>query len=93
MAIHELKTDSRVFQATKAGIKRYELRKNDRSYRVGDTLILKETQHCGADMAEFDFPLIYTGEEIQAKVNHILYGPIYGLEAGWCIMNIEAVCD
>jgi len=87
--IHELKTDSAVFQAVKEGRKNFEIRRNDKHFVTGDLLVLKETENDGADMAEFGLPLIYTGEELVVTVEYVLYGPIYGLEAGWCIMSIS----
>ncbi|MCT8975517.1 DUF3850 domain-containing protein [Clostridium sp. CX1] len=40
--VHYLKTWTQFFQDVRSGIKQFEVRKNDRNYRVGDTLILEE---------------------------------------------------
>lgn len=40
--IHYLKTYIEFFQAIKSGDKNFELRKNDRDYKVGDILVLME---------------------------------------------------
>lgn len=40
--IHELKIESKYFTDILKGIKKFEIRKNDRNYQVGDYLILKE---------------------------------------------------
>jgi len=101
--VHELKTDSAVFQAVHEGKKTFEIRKNDRNFKVGDELWLKETVYTGEEMkpvyepnSEFPFdaspptpgkPLEYTGRIIAVTVTHILSGPIYGLVDGWCIMS------
>lgn len=42
MKIHELKILPEYFDAVISGRKRFEIRKNDRDYKVGDQLILKE---------------------------------------------------
>ena len=42
MAIHKLKIDSKYFDAVLKGFKTFEIRKNDRNYKVGDKLILQE---------------------------------------------------
>lgn len=42
MTIHELKILPEYFKAQKAGKKNFEIRKNDRDYKVGDKLVLKE---------------------------------------------------
>ena len=98
---HELKTDSPVFQATKTGLKTYEIRRNDRNFQVGDDLFLRETIYTGEEMnprykggipgtsTPPGKPLSFTGETLLVSVLHILVGPIYGLSDGWCIMAIE----
>lgn len=85
---HELKTDPEVFDAVRRGEKRFEIRKDDRGFVVGDWLRLRRTKHTGEEMRDGSI-LIYTGEEMTKKVVYILRGPIYGLSAGWVIMSIE----
>ena len=34
-------------------------------------------------------PLIYTGREINCKVEHIMHAGDYGLADGWVIMSIK----
>ena len=85
--VHELKTDPAVFQAVKEGRKPWEIRKNDRGFKVGDELWLKETTHTGAEIAA-GAPLEYTERIMAVQVTYILHGPIYGLAEGWCIMSI-----
>ena len=88
MRTHTLKTDPDVFQAVMDGRKTYEIRKNDRGFCTGDTLILLETQHTGAAMAA-GAPLVYTGRELTMHVTHMVTGPIYGLKAGWSILSVQ----
>ncbi|WP_029458197.1 DUF3850 domain-containing protein [Solidesulfovibrio alcoholivorans] len=90
MTTHELKTDPVVFQAVASGLKSYEIRLNDRNFRVGDRILLCETYHTGEDM-KHGAPLKYTGNKIAADIRHILHGPIYGLMEGWCILSIGLV--
>ena len=85
---HELKTDPEVFTAVWEGVKPWEIRKNDRDYQAGEKLLLRETEHTGEEM-KAGKPLIYTGREILARIVYVLYGPVYGLAFGWCIMSIE----
>jgi hypothetical protein len=40
--VHYLKTWTPFFNDVKSGIKQFEVRKNDRDYEVGDTLILED---------------------------------------------------
>lgn len=88
MKLHELKTDALVFQAVKNGYKTFEIRKNDREYQTGDLLLLNETLYTGAEMAEGK-SLYYTGQKCLVKVTHVLHGPVYGLQDGWCIMSFK----
>ncbi len=87
---HELKTDPEVFDAVAAGLKTFEIRKDDRGYQVGDTLRLRKTRYTGAEMAAGK-PLEYTGDELEVSVSHILRGPLYGLQEGWVILSIRSV--
>jgi ASC-1-like (ASCH) protein len=85
--VYELKTDPEVYDAVARGVKKYEIRFNDRDYQVGDILILKETYNTG-EQIKTGQPLTYTGRQLRVKVLHILKGPIYGLLDGWCIMSL-----
>lgn len=40
--VHNLKTWTPFFNDIKSGVKQFEVRKNDRDYEVGDTLILED---------------------------------------------------
>ncbi|QSB58019.1 DUF3850 domain-containing protein [Klebsiella aerogenes] len=59
---HDLKIYPEFFSAVCTGVKRAELRKNDRDYRVGDTLHLRETPRGSCHQ---------TGEFINVKITHI----------------------
>ncbi len=85
---HELKTDPLVFEAVNSGAKTHEIRLNDRGFAVGDKLVLRETESCGAHMA-LGAPLVYTGRTAERTVSHIQTG--YGLASGWCILSFAAI--
>ena len=42
MKIHELKLDTKYFNDVKSGNKKFEIRKNDRDFEVGDILVLRK---------------------------------------------------
>lgn len=86
--IHDLKTDPEVFDAVARGEKTFEIRKDDRGFQVGDTLILRRTRYTGKQM-HFGDPLEYTGEKEVRRVTHLLRGPLYGLAEGWVILSIS----
>src|SRR5471030_288524 len=80
---HELKILPQYFKAVLEGTKTFELRKNDRDYKVGDTLILKEWQHL------FDMEWRYTVKEITKEITYILEGGQYGLGIDYCILGLK----
>ena len=84
-ASHKLKTDSEVFQAVVEGRKTFEIRFNDRDFKVGDELVLLETIHTGEQM-KHGKPLLYSGNELRKTVSYVLSG--YGLQDGWVILGI-----
>lgn len=88
--VHELKTDPVPFQAVKDGLKRFEYRKDDRGFEVGDILVLHETNYSAALMAE-GRPLGYTGRILRRRVDYIMRGndfPGMGIPPGFCVMSI-----
>ena len=76
--IHELKIKPVYFEAVKEGIKTFELRKDDRNFKVGDILLLREWEHK------------YSGRKIKKKVIYILK-EIEGIEIGYCILALGEV--
>jgi len=80
MKIHELKTDRQVFNLTIRGVKNYEVRLNDRDFKVGDKLRLKEWD---------PVQKIYTGRTVTRNVDHILFGGQYGISPDYVVMSIS----
>ncbi|AZG12213.1 DUF3850 domain-containing protein [Cupriavidus sp. SW-Y-13] len=84
---HSLKCDSEVFNAVADGRKTHEIRFDDRDYRLGDVLLLKETVYSAAEM-QTGAPVLFTGQEIWRVVSHVLTG--YGLFPGWVCLSLES---
>jgi hypothetical protein len=78
---HDLKCWPPFFSEILAGSKSFELRKNDRDYRCGDTLLLREWEPNEET---------YTGRELRVEVNYILNKSIFGLQDGFCILGFRA---
>ena len=48
--LHSLKTDPELFEAVLIGLKKYEIRLDDRGFEVGHELCLMETKYTGEEM-------------------------------------------
>lgn len=83
---HELKTDPVPFEQIRLGTKTFDMRYNDREFKTGDTLWLRETKHSVADEGD---TFIYTGNELFRKVIGITTD--YGLKPGWVCMSLGPV--
>lgn len=78
---HCLKTWTEYYEAVKNGSKPFELRKDDRKYSVGDTLILQKYDPIKAE---------YTGDETQRIITYILRdAPQFGLAEGCVILGLK----
>lgn len=84
---HDLKTDPEPFEAVLSGRKTHEIRLNDRGFKVGDRLVLRETLYSAAKLREIGGVPQYTGRAINKTVSHIQEG--YGLAPGWVILSFE----
>lgn len=73
---HRLKIMPEYFEAVVEGRKTFELRKDDRGYAVGDTLVL-----CEWDGKE------YTGREYRCRIGYMLEG-YTGLSPGYAVLGI-----
>ena len=83
---HELKTDPNPFPDSLDGKKPFELRKNDRNFKVGDRITLRETLHSRHDMIG-GAPLEYTGREIRGRITYMISN--YGLQPGYVAFSYE----
>lgn len=82
MKTHELKIEEKFFNDVTGGKKTFELRKNDRDFKVDDMIAL----------CEIDKNKKKTGRMNYCKITYILQG-YEGLKKGFCILGIEFVCS
>jgi hypothetical protein len=78
--IHDLKTHPEPFSAIRCGVKKYEIRKNDRNFKVDDILRLQEYN------PETNK---YTGQQEYCKISYITPGGGYGLPSTLCVLSID----
>jgi len=77
---YELKILPQYFKAVQEGTKTFKITKNDRGFKVGDTLLLKEWECLERG---------YTGQEITKEVIYILEDGQCVLEEGYCILGLK----
>lgn len=80
MTVHILKVWPQYFQPLIESRKKFELRKADRDYKVGDELLLMEY------IPDYEDPQ-YTGRSAEVEITYILDGPM--AIPGMCLMSIK----
>jgi hypothetical protein len=80
MKTHQLKTWPKYFDAVARGEKRFEVRRDDRDFEVGDIVTLQR----------FDPKKnAFTGAEMNFQIGYILRGSVFGIEAGHCVFGLQ----
>jgi len=85
MAKHELKIWPGRFAAVLSGVKRYEVRKHDRDFRTGDTVVLREWEPDSSmpDGGE------YTGRSVTRQIGYMTEGSTAcGIQLGWVVFSL-----
>ena len=77
MACHDLKILPQFYEAVISGRKKFELRKNDRDFKVGDTIKLREWSNGR-----------YSGRETTYRIGYMLQD-YEGLDGNYVILGIE----
>jgi len=78
---HDLKLAAKYFAPIIVGIKRSEVRQNDRNYKIGDTITLHEGWP-GLDGFE------YTGRTVSARISYI---DGFGCQQGYVSLSLADV--
>lgn len=79
--VHDVKLGTTFFDGVKTGRKTFELRKNDRGYKEGDTIVLHEYKDGTT-----------TGRTITKKIVYMLED-FTGLEDGYCILGLGEAAE
>ena len=76
---HKLKIVPRFFEDAKDSLKRAEIRKNDRGFKVGDHVFLQE------------YDGDYTGQELLVEISNIVTSDDFpdGLKDGYCMFSFR----
>lgn len=96
MTNHELKTWPEYFEALRVGDKNFELRKNDRGFKVGDTVTLREWDPWKDSGPEFKKQGTndqrYTGRTAVRGVTYVLEN-FEGIAPGFCILSLGELSE
>lgn len=80
MKTHQLKVWPEFFGPLSTGEKTFEVRKDDRGFRVGDVLELREFSVLDGFSEK---------EPLRRIVTYLLAGPAFGIERGFCVMGLK----
>jgi uncharacterized protein DUF3850 len=79
---HKLRVYPEFFAALESGAKPFEVRKDDRNFKVGDRLQLDEWDHATQR---------YTCASLYRQITYRLDGGQFGIEPGYCVLGIGAI--
>ena len=88
---HKLKTWAAYWDAVAAGLKGFEVRRDDRGFQRGDVLVL---QRFNPETGQYDmdgFSRASSPKEIRRRVAYVLTGGQFGVEAGYVVMGLEEI--
>ena len=92
--VHELKCWPAYFAAALSGNKPFEVRKDDREYQVGDSVLLREytpPEHMEADeIAEYPDGY-YSGRILHREISYILKGEHWGIMKGYVVLGLKKI--
>lgn len=83
MTTHTLKIWPNWFDAVRAGTKTFEVRKDDRGFKLGDKIVLEEFR---SGVGE------YTGRKLEKMIVYIARGDdaeAIGIKEGYCVLGIR----
>lgn len=94
MTVHKLKLFPEYFDAVVNGIKTFEIRKNDRDYKVGDTLRLYEFDPKEEEFRAKSSRLPET-RTCDVAVTYIITHEDFpdGIPEDYCVMGIRRQCE
>lgn len=87
---HDLKCNILFYEDVESGQKPFEVRANDRDYKVGDHLWLREGDLHPVSNADYDWR--YTGKTCVKEVTYVLTNAMfYGVRKGYVVLGLKQV--
>lgn len=88
MKTHVLKTWCDYFDVVAFGLKPFEVRLNDRSFKMGDTVVLQRWNPASKEyerlIPEHGVPI----SELRFRIGFVLHGGQFGIEEGYCVFSL-----
>lgn len=84
---HYLKTWPAYWEAVERGDKTFEVRKNDRAFQAGDTLVL---EYFDPERKPEEY-IGFSRHPIERRVTFVLPGGQFGVEPGYVVMGLAPV--
>lgn len=84
---HKLKTLPNYWDAIKRGDKNFEVRRDDRGFQRGDTVVLEK--YCPRDGYAWRDPRGHA-MTITRQITYVLTGGQFGIEAGFVVLGLNA---
>lgn len=81
MKIHKLKLVNPFFEDVWSGVKDFEVRKNDRGFKVGDRIQLIEYGACQSIEPRY----------VLKDIKYVLEGGAYGVEEGYVVLGLKDI--
>jgi hypothetical protein len=78
--IHQLKVHPEYFELLRTGLKKFEIRKDDRPFEIGHVLSLKEWSPIDRR---------YSGRQLHFKITCIYRGEHFGVMDGFAILGLS----
>jgi hypothetical protein len=91
LSVHELKTWPDLFDDVFCGVKCFDVRPDDRGFRVGDELVLHEWD---PNVVSVDLETQverfgrYTGRVCHRRVGYVLHGGRHGIADGYVVLGL-----
>lgn len=94
MTYHDLKLNDAYFEAVAKGLKKFEVRRDDRGFQKGDILRLnrfdpKERCYLTKNSPDNYTQFFSKAKHVLAEIKYVLTGGQLGIEPGYVVLSIE----
>lgn len=86
MTTHTLKCWPDYFDAIERGDKQFDVRRDDRGYQKGDTVVLQRTGQKAKYEVEYGYDF-KVKKELKREIKYILTGGQFGIEPGFVVLG------